>query len=133
MRHDGGAEDARGQEHALAAVEARDEARRRLRPGPGLREEHLEGEAREDDAHEAGDGRLELPEAARLQRQDAERDDAGDARPPGKSGMPKIRWSPSAAPMNSARSVAIAISLGLNPEQERDGAREALAADLGRG
>ena len=44
----------------------------------GMRVQDLEHEARDDDAHEHGDDRLQAPHAAQLGAQDRERDDAGE-------------------------------------------------------
>ena len=51
--------------------------------------------------------------------------------PAGKSGMPKSRLRPSAAPTTSAMSQRHRDHLGLQPEADRGAAREALAAELG--
>ena len=52
--------------------------------------------------------------------------------PAGKSGMWKSRLKPSAAPRNSARSVAMATHLGDAPHAPDDRARELVATHLGQ-
>ena len=51
--------------------------------------------------------------------------------PAGSSGMPKSRWKPSAAPTNSARSVAIATASACSQRKMRVGFEKRVAADLG--
>ena len=51
--------------------------------------------------------------------------------PASSSGMPKSRWKPSAAPMNSARSVAIATASACSQRKMRIGSEKRVAADLG--
>ena len=65
------------------------------------------GKAQPDQGQQGDDRQLEAPVAALLQAQDEEGDHRSD-RPAGSSGTPNSRLMPTAAPTNSARSVAIA-------------------------
>ena len=76
VRHHGRAEDADGEHHAVGAVEVRDQAGDR-RAAVDVHLQQVVEEAEEDDPEQAGDRQLEAPVAARLQREDPERDDRG--------------------------------------------------------
>ncbi len=130
VRHHRRAEDPGGEQHALRAVEARDQTRRRPgRARPGV--EHLEGEAREDHADEAGDHRLELPEALGLERKDPERRHAGDEacreERDAEQEVEAERGADELGEVGGHRD-----HLGLQPEEERRAAAEARTADLGQ-
>jgi hypothetical protein len=108
VRHHGGADDAGGQHDAVGAVESGEEAVDRLACGRAGHRQVVE-ESEEDDGEQRDDRQLEAAVPALLQGEDHERDDGGQqAR--GNSGTPNSRFSPTAAPTNSARSVAMAIS-----------------------
>ena len=85
VRHHGRAEDAAGEQDAVAAVEARDEALRRL-AGDEADLQRVVEEAEQDDPEQERDRDLEAPVAAALQAEHAERDDGGDQRRPGTAG-----------------------------------------------
>ena len=80
VRHARRAEDADREQHALGAVEAGHEEAVGDAGAGRVGLQHLEAEGDDDDADEDRDHGLEAPEAARLQREDHERRDAGQAR-----------------------------------------------------
>src|SRR5215218_8568957 len=109
VRHDRGAENAGGEQHALGAGELRGEETGQYPVALGLGVEHLQSEG--DDYHpdHRGDHRLQRPKTPPLQgeyRESAHRRDQARW----EKRYSKSRFRASAAPMNSARSVAIAIT-----------------------
>ena len=132
MRHHGRAEDADGEQHAVGAGEARDQAagdarRRRRRPAAGRR-----GSRAARCPSRRGDRQLEARGSRASAAPRMPNATTAVIRPAVNGGTPKSRLSAIAAPTNSARSVAIAIDLGLHPQAPGDRAREVLAAQLGQ-
>ena len=130
MRHHGRAEDADGEQHAVGAGEVRDQpagdaARVDVRPAAGRRG------SRADDAEQAGDRQLEAPVAARLQREDAERDDGGDQaggeRRHAEQQVERDRRADELRQVGGDRD-----HLRLHPQAPGHRAREVLAAQLGQ-
>ena len=80
-------------------------------------------------AEQPGDGPLERPVAAALQRQQPERDDAGD-HAAGEQRDPEQQVQRDAPPITSARSVAMATSSACTHMPARHPAREVVAAQL---
>ena len=78
VRHHGGAEDARGQQHALGVGELRRQRPLSAALPSGCACRISKTNAGDDDAHEHRDDRLEVTHAAQLGAQDRERDDAGE-------------------------------------------------------
>ena len=108
VRHHGGADDSRREQHALGAAEPGPEQVARNLAGGGVRVEDLEPERDEHDPGQNRDPGLEAPEAHLLETEDRKRPGAGDQRRRRTSGMPNSRLRPSAAPTTSAMSVDIA-------------------------
>ena len=77
VRHDGGAEDAGGQQQAVGALEARDQAGGQV-GRHDVDAQHRDQEAEQDHPEQPGDGQLEGPVAAALQGQQRECDHPGD-------------------------------------------------------
>ena len=128
VRHHGRAEDADGQQHAVGAVEARDQ------PGGELARvdadlQQVVHEAEEDDAEEAGDRELEAAVAARLQLEDREGHDrghqAGRERRHAEEQVERDRRADELGQVGRDRD-----RLGLQPQPEGDGLLEVLAAQL---
>ena len=131
VRHDGRAEDADREQDAVGAVEARDQpagerARRRRRPAAGRRGSRAARSraGRRSRARSAGS----RASAAR----GSPNATTAVIRPAANGGTPNSRFSAIAAPTNSARSVAIAIDLRLDPQPQVTGRGKRVAAQLGQ-
>ena len=131
VRHDGRAEDADGEQDRLAPGELREDGVLRGQPQRRVRVEELAEVADADQQHHHGDHRLERAEAEALQAEDQE---GGDAREHGgrEQGDAEQQMEADRRPEELGQVGRHGDRLGLEPEAERDAAREFLAADLGQ-